>query len=211
VLNRRFPAQQLLRNRDHVVEVRIRRVNDNEFELAEALGVVLRFAFIEPHEIVLLPQTGNQFSHEQYDETEMSQQDARFFPLEPETVGMGRDEVQQKQAADRVSAGESRHRDATNGEVDDKGAKILLLHGRDAEVHLVQRAGKDKHHAEDKQHNREAQGDENVSDLTEQVFHEGGGKVAFTNRSKRSARSASFCQTTVQLAPHILRSSPQSL
>ena len=76
---------------------------------------MLGFALVDPHQAFLRLETGEKFAQQQEDQARVGEQDAGLAPLELEAIDVRGQEIDEQQAADKVAAGESRHRDAGVG------------------------------------------------------------------------------------------------
>ena len=155
VLDRFTFGYEFFRDHHHVIEVRVGCVGDGEFVETVALGVVAGLAFIEAEGEFLLPQTGDELSDEQRDETDVGQPDAGFFGGQFETIYLSADQIGEQKTADEVTSGENRNRDIPDVPQDEQRVKILLLHGPDAEVHLIKGRDKNENDGQGEQYNRE--------------------------------------------------------
>ena len=94
-------GQHGLGDGDHLVEIRVRGVEDGELVGPVALGVVLRLALVEAQVALHLEYAGEQLAQQQEDEPEVREQDAGLPPFQLEAVGVGGDEVDEEERCRR--------------------------------------------------------------------------------------------------------------
>ncbi len=175
---------------DDGVERGVGGVDDGEFVELVALGVGLGLVVIEAHEILLLPETGEQLADEQQDEAEVGEDYPGLSPDELEAADVAGEEVEQQEAADEVAAGEERQRHAAKFLEDDKGAKPLLLDAPDAEVGLVEGGGEDQQDGEREQRDGEAERHEQIAEVAEDFSHGRRGAGAAGWRGRRGGSTS---------------------
>src|SRR5207248_10932995 len=104
---------------------RIRLVDQDQFRSAKVLGIILGFAFGKLEGAFARQHVGEQLAEEQQDQAEMNDPDTSLFLSPLKTGDVRRDQVNQQQTAEKITARENREpeRGPFRRPIDEEAAK----------------------------------------------------------------------------------------